>query len=387
MTKIATLRMHVVGITPRTNWVFVELATGDGITGFGEASLNGWEPLLLAYADKLLAPLQGADATALVRATRYLPHSPGGLVAHAVRSALEQAWVDNQARRAGVPVSGFIGGARRDTVAVYANINRATTDRSPAGCAAAARDAVAAGFRAVKIAPFDGVVAEDRASAPFEAGVDAGIERVMAMRAAVGPDVELMADCHWRLDEAAALRVIEALAPANLYWLECPVSEHVSQLDTIARLRERAHQHGMRLAGAETVSGVDAVAPMLARGCYDVIMPDLKYCGGYAGMLAISREAARHHVHVSPHNPSGPICNFGSVHACAAMEACLSLEYQLAESPLYTELVGGAAPALEHGCFVVPDVPGVGATLDPAVVTAHPWRALRANAGLDERLG
>jgi galactonate dehydratase len=207
------------------------------------------------------------------------------------------------------------------------------------------------------------------------------------MRAAIGPDVELLADCHWRLDEAAALRVIEALAPANLYWLECPVSEHSSALDTIARLRSRAHQHGMRLAGAETVSGVDAVAPMLARGCYDVIMPDLKYCGGYTGMLAIAREAARHQVHVSPHNPSGPICNFGSLHACAAMEACLSLEYQLAESPLYTELVGGAAPDLAQGCFVVPAVPGVGASLDEAVIAAHPWKALPHDAGLDERLG
>lgn len=387
MARITALRTHAVGITPRTNWVFVELSTDDGITGFGEASLNGWEPLLLAYAEKLFAPLQGADVAALARATRYLPHVPGGLVSHAVRSALEQAWVDNQARRAGVPVSRFLGGARRDSVAVYANVNRATTDRSPAGCANAARNAVAAGFRAIKIAPFDGVVAEDRAGTPFEARLDLGIERVLAMRAAVGPDVELMADCHWRLDEPAALRVIEALAPANLYWLECPVSEHASQLDTIVRLRTRAHQHGIRLAGAETVTGVDDVAPVLARGCYDVIMPDLKYCGGYAGMLAIAQEAERHHVHVSPHNPTGPICNLGSLHACAAMDTCLSLEYQLAESPLYTELVDGAAPALSGGCFVVPTTPGVGATLDPAVVAAHPWRSLPPNAGLDERLG
>lgn len=383
--RIATLRTHAVGITPRTNWVFVELCTDDGVVGTGEATLNGWEPLLLAYAERLRAQLEGSDVSSLARATRYLPHSPGGLVAHAVRSALEQAWVDNQARRAGVPVHAFLGGSRRDTVAVYANVNRATTDRSPAGCAAGARGAVDAGFRAVKIAPFDGVIAEDRATTPFEARVDAGIERVLAMRDAVGTDVELMADCHWRLDEASALRVIEALAPANLYWLECPVSER--ELDTLARLRARAHHHGMRLAGAETITGVDAVAPLLARGCYDVIMPDLKYCGGYAGMLAIAAEAQRHGVHVSPHNPSGPVCNLASLHACAAMSENLSLEYQLAESPLYTELVGGVTPALLHGCFVVPATPGIGATLDAAVVAAHPWRPLPPGAGLDERLG
>ena len=159
------------------------------------------------------------------------------------------------------------------------------------------------------------------------------------------------------------------------------------EVDALARLRARAHRHGMRLAGAETITGVDAVGPLLARGCYDVIMPDLKYCGGYAGMLAIAAEAQRHGVHVSPHNPSGPICNLGSLHACAVMSENLSLEYQLAESPLYTGLVGGVTPAMLRGCFVVPDAAGIGATLDPAVVAAHPWRMLPPNVGLDERLG
>ncbi|HSV17538.1 MAG TPA: mandelate racemase/muconate lactonizing enzyme family protein [Casimicrobiaceae bacterium] len=387
MTRVAAVKTHAVGITPRTNWVFVELTTDDGITGVGEASLNGWEPLLLAYAERLRGAVEGADVAGLERATRYLPHSPGGLVAHAVRSALEQAWIDNDARRTGVPVYAYLGGARRTHVPVYANINRATTDRSPAGCAAGARQAVEAGFRAVKIAPFDGAVAEDRATTPFAERVAAGVERVLAMRDAIGPDVALLVDCHWRLDAMTASDVIRALEPARLYWLECPVSEHVWQLDTLARLRAVAHEHGMRLAGAETVAGVDEIEPFLARGCYDVVMPDLKYCGGYRGLLAIATAAQRHGVEVSPHNPTGPICNLGSVHACAAMEHCLSLEYQLAESPLYTELVGGVAPALVDGEFAVPDGPGLGATLDAAVVAAHPWHALPAGTGLDERLG
>lgn len=387
MPRIAALRAHAVGVTPRTNWFFLELVTDDGIVGVGEASLNGWEALLLAYVDRLRTRIEGADLATLREVTRYLPHSPGGLVVHAVRSALEQAGVDNAARRAGVPVHAQLGGAHRLRVPVYANINRATTDRTPEGCAASARAAVAAGFRAVKIAAFDGAVAEDRATTPFDERVAMGIDRLLAMRQAVGPRVELMVDCHWRLDEASATEVIAALAPARLYWLECPVSEHPSQLDAIARLRGRAHARGMRLAGAEAVTGVDMLAPLFERGCYDVIMPDLKYCGGYRGMLEIAREAQRRGVEVSPHNPTGPICNLGSLHACAAAAACLSLEYQLAESPLYTKLVGGVAPLLEEGAFVVPGRVGVGAQLDPAVVAAHPWRMLPANANLDERLG
>lgn len=385
--RIERLQAHAVGVTPKTNWVFVTLTTEDGITGVGEASLNGWEPFLLAYAERLARAVEGQDTDALARHTRYLPHAPGGLVVHAIRSALEQAAVDNAAQRAGMPVHEVLGGARRTRVPVYANINRATADRSAPGFAASARAAVAAGFRAVKVAPFDGVIAEDRHVTPYRERVHAGIERVLAIRDAVGADVAVMADCHWRLDEPTASEVIHALAPARLHWLECPVSEQRGQLDPIARLRALANAQGMRLAGAETVAGADAVAPFLERGCYDVIMPDLKYCGGYRGMLEIGAAAAAAGVALSPHNPTGPVCNLGSLHACAALSECLSLEYQLAESPLYTTLVHGVAPALVDGCFEVPRAPGVGASLDLGVVGAHPWQALPPGANLDERLG
>jgi galactonate dehydratase len=385
--RIERLQVHAVGVTPKTNWVFVTLTTEDGITGVGEASLNGWEPLLLAYAERLARAVEGQDTDALARHTRYLPHAPGGLVVHAIRSAVEQAAVDNAAQRAGMPVHEVLGGARRTRVPVYANINRATADRSPSGFASSARAAVAAGFRAVKIAPFDGVIAEDRDVTPYRERVHAGIERVLAIRDAVGPDVAVMADCHWRLDEPTATEVIHALAPAQLHWLECPVSEQRGQLEAIARLRAIANAHGMRLAGAETVAGLDAAAPFLERGCYDVIMPDLKYCGGYRGMLEIGAAAAAAGVALSPHNPTGPVCNLGSLHACAALSQCLSLEYQLAESPLYTTLVHGVAPALVDGSFEVPGTPGVGASLDATVVAAHPWHALPPAANLDERLG
>src|SRR5579864_4229571 len=143
MTRIAALRTQAVNITPKTNWVFVELVTDDGVTGAGEASLNGWEAPMLAHAAKVAGALTGADERALAAAVRYAPHSPAGLIAHAFASALEQAWTDNAARRAGKPVSEYLGGARRTRVPVYANINRATVDRTPAGFAASAQRAVA----------------------------------------------------------------------------------------------------------------------------------------------------------------------------------------------------------------------------------------------------
>src|SRR5665213_1294914 len=71
MTRVAAFRAHAVNVTPRTNWVFVELATDDGIVGIGEASLNGWEPLLLAHAATLADVLSGADFAVVAALTRY----------------------------------------------------------------------------------------------------------------------------------------------------------------------------------------------------------------------------------------------------------------------------------------------------------------------------
>jgi len=87
---------------------------------------------------------------------RVYPHSPGGLMASSIVSAIEQAVTDLRARQGGVPVYQLLGGEARKSVRVYANINRGARDRSPEGIARAARHAVEQGYGALKIAPFDG---------------------------------------------------------------------------------------------------------------------------------------------------------------------------------------------------------------------------------------
>jgi galactonate dehydratase len=113
----------------------------------------------------------------------------------------------------------------------------------------------------------------------------------------------------------------------------------------------------------------------------------VKYAGGYADMLKIAELCARHRVAFSPHNPTGPICNLASMHLCAVAPGFLVLEHQLAESPLYYDVVGGYRPKLVDGCFELPGAPGIGVELDDAVLRAHPYRRLAPGANLDARLG
>ena len=385
--KIDRVEFLVLNVSEKTNWSFMRVTSETGVTGIGEASLNGWESAQQAYAGDLEGQLVGRGIDEVAPLLRVFPHSPGGLIASSVASALEQALIDLRAKAAGVPVHAVLGKARRKAVKVYANINRGARDRSPAGIAKAARDAVSAGFGAVKIAPFDGVYWGDPDADTIRSRTRAGVERVYAIREAVGRDIDIMVDCHWRFDEAATLQLIRDLADARLFWLECPISENPDRFAALKRMREQTNAVGSKLAGAERQIGLSGFTPFLEDRLLDVVMPDIKYAGGYAEMLKIAESCERNGVAFSPHNPTGPICNLASMHLCAIAPAFLVLEHQLAESPLYYDIVGGYQPKLVDGCFELPDASGIGVELDDAVLRAHPYRPLAPNANLDARLG
>lgn len=385
--KIALVEPLILNVSEKTNWVFIRVTAENGLTGLGEASLNGWETAQMAVAESMRTAMQGKAIDDLPSLLRVYPHSPGGLIASSVISATEQAVTDLRAKLAGEPVHALLGKRVRKAVRVYANINRGARDRSPSGIARAARDAVEAGFTAVKIAPFDGVYWGDSDKEAFKSRTRLGIDRVYAIREAIGPDVDVMVDCHWRFDESETLEIMRDLKAARLYWLESPLSENPDRFAALRRIREQANALGMKLSGAERQIAEDGFAPYIKGGLLDVVMPDVKYSGGYAEMLKIARLCAHHGVGFSPHNPTGPVCNIASMHLCAVAPAFIILEHQLAESPLFFDVVGGFRPKLTNGCFEVPDTPGLGAELDDAILRAHPYRPLAPNANLDPRLG
>lgn len=387
MTTIAALVPLVVNVSPKTNWSFIAVTASDGAIGWGECSLNGWEPLLLAQTQMLARDAVGKSLDATSDLVRYFPHSPGGLVAHAVKSAVEQALADLRAQAAGLPIARQLSASPRTAVPSYANINRSVADRAPEEFADAARRAVAEGYRAVKLAPFDGVIAEDAAQTPIDARTRVGLDRVFAVRDAVGADVDVLVDCHWRFDVDRAEQLLRDIAPARPYWVECMISEHPQGFGSIARLTELAHQQGIKTAGGEMIAGADQAQAMCAAKLYDVLMPDIKYAGGFAGMMAIAKTCSEHGVAYAPHNPTGPIAHLASVHACAAAPTLLWLEHQWRESPLFASLVDDRVPRFVDGTFLVPADAGLGAALDRSVASAHPYEPPVAGANLDPRLG
>ncbi len=373
LMTLTDLRTHVLNVSPKTNWVFVTAHDRDGNVGLGEASLNGMEPIVREAVRMQAQALIGMDVSTARDAIEVLPRGPGGLAWSAATSAIEQAITDLIARARELPLNCVLGELRREQIPVYANINRATADRSPLGCADSARAAVQQGFRAVKIAPFDNVMPRTCGSDAGRSAVALGVQRVQAICEAVGKNVSVMVDCHWRFDAATATRVLIELAELGVTWFECPVSEQPGWWPVLKRLRRLANDRGVRVAGAETQVGVASFRPLLDEGLFDVVMPDVKYVGGYREMLRVAQLARQCNTAFSPHNPSGPVCNFASLHVAAVAPAVDQLEYQLGESVLFFDVVHGQGPRLTDGAFTVPMEPGLGLTLDMDVMAAHPY--------------
>ncbi|MEA2155255.1 MAG: L-Ala-D/L-Glu epimerase [Solirubrobacteraceae bacterium] len=263
----------------------------DGVSGRGEsAPLEAYDGVAPARA---LAALEAYRAVLedggereggeLLDACRAADDLPQAL------AAVDLALWDRAGRRAGLPVARLLTDDPLAQVTVNATIG--AEDR--AGAATQAAAARAGGFRCVKL--------------KVGSGDDAG--RVAAVRAALGPEVQLRLDANgaWTPDEA--VRAIELLAPAGLELVEEPVHG----LDGLREVRERV---AVRIAMDETA----AVAGALASGAADAVCLKLGRCGGISGLLACATlvRASGADAYVAS-TLDGPLGIAAALHAAAAL--------------------------------------------------------------------
>ncbi|MGI9336817.1 MAG: mandelate racemase/muconate lactonizing enzyme family protein [Gammaproteobacteria bacterium] len=363
MARIERIEMQQLTVNSATEWVFLVLHCSDGVLGSGEATLYKREQQLREIAARVQARVHGLECADVNRLASLRRSDRLDQPTYAVWSALEQALLDANGQRFALPIHDLLGGRAVDDVGIYANINRSVTQRTPEAFAATASRAVAAGYDAIKIAPFDGLDCKSSDLQHRPPTYTAGLARIDAVRAAIGTHTRLLVDCHWRFDESAARQLIDDVAAHDLYWLECPIPEDEHNVAALKRLRARANERGMRLAGCETMLGVEGFAPFIEGGALDVVMPDVKYAGGLQECRHIARLAEAHGVALSPHNPTGPICHAASLHLAVSIPNCLVLEHQLGESRLFDEIVGHDLPRIVNGRSRAPRGPGLGVKL------------------------
>ncbi len=358
------VRIYPVGVqvNHRGDWIFLRVETDEGITGLGEASHSSNDALLYQTVAVLADLLSGADPTNISALRQRMQNQRMGRVGATAWSAVEQACQDIRGQTLGVPLYRLLGGAVHDRLRLYANINRHVVARTPDAFARAAAEAVAEGFTAIKLAPFDEVAASVRSRSSQQAAWHLGVERVRAVRSAVGDGIEVAVDCHSRFDVKETLAVAHALEELDLFWFEEPVG--VQDLDGLSTLRAQIRQP---LATAESLFGADAFHRVMASGAADVVMPDVKHAGGIQEMLAIGEIATACHVGFAPHNPSGPVATVASGHAAACVAGFRILEYAWGEAAWRAELLDPPED-IRDGYLFLSDRPGLGHRLNEEIV-------------------
>src|SRR5436189_479003 len=148
-TRIA--RARVLVCSPGRKFVTLKIETEDGVTGVGDATLNGRELAVASYlSDHVIPCLIGRDAHRIEDIWQYLYRGAywrRGPVTMSAIAAVDMALWDIKAKVAGLPLYQLLGGAAREGVTVYGHANGKTTDET----IEAARGYVELGYKAVRL--------------------------------------------------------------------------------------------------------------------------------------------------------------------------------------------------------------------------------------------
>lgn len=363
-SKLSNFRTHECPISPKTSWLFLEVVAEDGSTGVGEISHFGVERGVMQMLPGMIGALMGLSITEAICALSARQRRMVAEVPRILLSGIEQALLDLQAKSLGVSPMDLIGGQKRSEIALYANINRGTVDRTPEGWAARALEAKRDGYASLKMAPFDGVDAAALQEPEGRKRVHHGLACVNAVRDAVGSDMLINVDLHGRLNLFGARQIIRELEAANPFWIEAPIRENSNAYDDIAKIRSFANDLGIKIAGGELVTSLSDVIAMVKADVQDVYLPDIRLCSGVREAVTISQYLSCSNLEFSLHNPAGPVLDVISQTVAAAAESTTIIERQYKEHPLQLELLSVPLVHPKGGILTVERSVGWGVNLD-----------------------
>jgi gluconate/galactonate dehydratase len=390
-------RLRIAVVEANYDWTYVRVETDRDLSGIGECF---FAPGLTGILRDLEPVLVGEDPRDVHRLFRKLQRgasgagSVAGIVYNAI-SGIEAALWDLAGKALGAPVWQLLGGKFRDRVRVYADchsgfglesvgpvLQRRTPawyraahaaadgadELSPEAHAERARQAVALGFDALK---FD-LDAEEEAAAETirplgQPEIDRMAARVAAIRAAIGPGVDLALDCHWRYRLADVVRIARACEPFNLLWLEDPVPPNNPH--SILAL---ARSTSVPLCTGENLFLSHGFRDLIESQAAQILSPDLQKVGGLAEGRRIADHADMYDLAIAPHCIASPIGTMASAHLCAAIPNFVALEFHGQDVPFWETIATGfERPLFRNGCIVMADAPGLGIELDETVARRY----------------
>ncbi len=355
ITEINTYRV-------RPRWGFVEIRTDEGLTGWGEAVLEGHRTAVLACVQEMKPYLLGKDpqriedfSAVLYRAGFY---RGGGVLMSAI-SGIDQALWDIKGKFFGAPAYQLMGGACRDSLKVYCWIGG---DR-PSDVGAAAAEKKAEGFSAVKMNATEELQMIDSYDK-----LDAVLERVAAVRERCGKDFGIAIDFHGRVHKPMAKVLARKLEQFDPMFIEEPVL-----CENMEVFGEIAAACSIPIATGERLFTKYDFKRLLQAGGVDIIQPDCSHAGGLTEVKKIGAMAEAYDVALAPHCPLGPIALASCLNVDATcynaviQEQSIGIHYNVGKSVL-DYVLNREDFEFREGSVRLPSRPGLGVEVNKALV-------------------
>lgn len=349
-------------------WCIVTVETDTGLRGIGEAGglwANTDLDAKVTYAEKFNEWFRGDDPRNIEALRVKAQETPWGLsrLNQALFSGMEMACWDIAGKHHGVPVHNLLGGAIRTELPAYANgwyDGLETAEEWGEG----AKDVVDRGYNALKFDPYENSV---RTISNSE--LELALDRVAAIRDAIGPDPDIMIEGHARLTTAEAIKVGRRLEQYNPTWFEAPIQAHQGP----AAFREV--REALSIPISDDLASIESkfhAFDFIAERALDVIQPDAANVGGLREIQYIAQMADAASILVAPHAAGGPVAMTATVHLDAVLPNFHIQEgFNEFTRPDWVPSVIDDPVSIENGVIEVSTDPGLGIEFDETRAEEH----------------
>lgn len=378
---------RVIVCSPGRNYVTLIIETEDGLSGIGDATLNGRELAVASYLENHVIPcLIGRDTRQIEDTWQYLYHAAywrRGPVTMSAIAAVDVALWDIIAKTADMPLYQLLGGRSRESVLVYGHAKGKTLDDT----LDSVDRYVAQGYRAVRVQSGvpgletvygvnggkglyepaqKGLPPEERWSTPEYMRHTPAV--FQAVRDKFGDTLHLIHDCHHRLTPNEAARMGKDLETYRLFWMEDPTPAENQNAFELIRARTTTP-----IAVGEVFNSVWDAKTLIEKQLIDYIRASIVHAGGITHMRTIASLSAIHQVRTGFHGATdlSPVTLGAALHFDTWVPNFGIQEYM--PHPSETKDVFRHNHTLEDGNLVVSESPGHGVTIDEAKAKNYPY--------------
>jgi D-galactarolactone cycloisomerase len=342
----------------------VEIFTDEGVTGFGEAF--GFSPMaikaIVEYTFKSLLLGENPFDTSRLWDKLYTKSRMEGQKGVAVQglSAVDIALWDIKGKFHNTSVADLLGGQYRDRVETYPTglFRRDVPDQ----IRALIEEAVGylqKGYRAMKL--------------KIGYGLSDDLNKVRAIREAIGKDARLMVDANCAYNASEAIWLGKRIEDYDIFWFEEPIPPE--DLQGHLEFKQKVN---IMLAAGESEFTRYGFRDLISKRALDIIQPDLCSIGGYSEMLKIMALATAWNIRCIPHVWGSAVGLAANLQLQAAIphfptsfypEESL-IEYDRSPNPLREELIEERFE-MDGTKIIIPKGPGLGVTLNRKVLNKY----------------